>query len=916
MTLSYFTGEQHSENFEQIINLAEELGYSVRVYESKESNQFDFMQAVYRDTATIVDATIPDDLTLSTVYPLLTAHVNILDHILVFSEKQYEDGTQILPLNICPQRSMSWYDKELLGLDFLGWLGKQLEDLRDHQYYERIEIESVENLIDYKYPMERIMSDSLELHKPKKGFKKRVMMSYRNAYSHEVEIWRRNEENKGDIEVKILPPGSLCDDYEVLTPMRKWMIAGIIENHIRSVDEVWVYYTDDYANSWWTLVDVMMVAYINHDRAEEDKVKIKVYDAVKKRFMVGSENGYPAFLHILLTDFQHQMVARLLSNTSPNTYEDFYLASLCVRFLEPQYQEIASLILNTRPGKMDYTAPRTVRDLKKLAWKLFFTTKKKRKLLFEQLRPIIELSVPGNLPFEERDQMVNDLLAMYSDPRDIMAYTKDDVFKETFWNNISCQTDYFTPAYKDGAIDVDAFIDTPMRELTQFNDEILRPAVRDDKAIMLKGQRYYVREGKTRYFWVPTHNGVPSVEDASGIKIAQTYYWQPLVIIRYCKKDSSKAEFISSKLKELGITCVIDCAPKKCEYEGYINSQQSSFGNYKLVIYLLSADNADSIRTNKEIEYAIKIGKPLITIITDETPLPRQLQLWIGINYLGWNDERDIFEKIKQTVNYYLDDVPKTKFPCIRSEEEIDTEIKRLDMYQPQKNDCKIFISYRRETGEAIARNILLKLESLGYDNIFLDYTSIRNGSFNIQIIDSIYSCNDFLLILSSNAMDRCKEKGDWVAREIHTALINKKNIIPITTVQDFDWSSIQLPTKLNDIKNRDIHQYLGNEYFDACIDMLSKKLKTIPTNNASCTEKFIQSSQELFYYKITVDKKCRLIIDDKEIQELEASKITKIPLPKGKYIRKVVDFEKEENFKVDVLVMDGEEAEIIRLSN
>ena len=91
-TLSYFTGEQHSENFEQIIQLSEELGYSTRVYESKESNQFDFLQAVYRDTAIIVDATIPDDISLSTVYTLLTAHVNVLDHILVFSDKKYKDG--------------------------------------------------------------------------------------------------------------------------------------------------------------------------------------------------------------------------------------------------------------------------------------------------------------------------------------------------------------------------------------------------------------------------------------------------------------------------------------------------------------------------------------------------------------------------------------------------------------------------------------------------------------------------------------------------------------------------------------------------------------------------------------------------------------------------------------------------------
>lgn len=97
MTLSYFTGEQHSENFEQIIHLAEKLGYSVRVYESKESNQFDFIQAVYRDTATIVDGTVPDDLTLSTVYPLLTAHVNILDHILVLATSTTRMGQKSCP---------------------------------------------------------------------------------------------------------------------------------------------------------------------------------------------------------------------------------------------------------------------------------------------------------------------------------------------------------------------------------------------------------------------------------------------------------------------------------------------------------------------------------------------------------------------------------------------------------------------------------------------------------------------------------------------------------------------------------------------------------------------------------------------------------------------------------------------------
>ena len=486
MKLSYFTGEQHSENFEQIIHLAEDLGYSVRVYESKESSQFDFLHAVYRDTATIVDATIPDDLTLSTIYPLLTAHVNILDHILVFSDKQYEDGSHILPLNITPQRMRTGKDKDLLV-----WLRAQLEDLKEHQYYDRFEIESIEKLTDYKLPMEKVMSASLELHKPKKDDKKRVMISYRNSCSKEVELFRKREEAKGEVEIKVLPPGSLCDDYEAHTPMRRWMLVGLLEDHIRSVNEVWVYYNGIYTNSWWTLAEMVMVAYINHDRAEKDKVKVKVYDAGKKRFLEENEDSYPAYLHVQLSDSQHQKLARYLSNTRPDT-------------MGPEMQQ-------------------QIDGLKRMARVMRFMTKKKRAFFAEQMRPMIEQGVPSDLPQEDRDKMVNDLLAMYSDPKAIMAYANDAVFKDEFWSNISYQTERVTAAFKDGTIDVDTFMDTPMQELTKLKDKNLRTAAASNSQIKLKGKKYHVAEGKKRYLWLATRMGMPTVKDAPGIEIVQTY---------------------------------------------------------------------------------------------------------------------------------------------------------------------------------------------------------------------------------------------------------------------------------------------------------------------------------------------------------------------------------------------------------
>lgn len=488
MTLSYFTGEQNSESFEQIIDLAKELGYSVRVYESKDANQFDFLQAAYRDTAIIVDATIPDDLTLSTVYPLLTAHINILDHILVFSDKQYKDGSQILPLNITPQRVRTDEDKDLLA-----WLRAHLEYLKEHgvEYYDRFEIESIEKRADYKLSMEKAMSASLELHKPKKGDKKRVMISYRNSCCKEVELFRKREEAKDKVEIKMLPPGSLCDDYEAHTPMRRWMLAGLLEDHIRSVDEVWVYFNDIYTNSWWTLAEMVMVAYINHDRAEKDKVKVRVYDTGKKRFIEENENGYPAYLHIRLTNSQHHKLARYLSNTRPDTMGPEIL----------------------RQGAR----------LKKLAWVMRFMTKKKRILFVEQMRPIIEQGVPSDLPKEDSDKMVNNLLAMYSDPKAIIAYTNDVVFKDEFWNNISYQTEYVTAAFKDGTIDVDTFIETPMQELTKLKDKNLRAAADSNSQIMMKGKKYYVGKGKKRFLWLATLMGMPTVKDAPGIEIVQTY---------------------------------------------------------------------------------------------------------------------------------------------------------------------------------------------------------------------------------------------------------------------------------------------------------------------------------------------------------------------------------------------------------
>lgn len=73
-----------------------------------------------------------------------------------------------------------------------------------------------------------------------------------------------------------------------------------------------------------------------------------------------------------------------------------------------------------------------------------------------------------------------------------------------------------------------------------------------------------------------------------------------------------------------------------------------------------------------------------------------------------------------------------------------------------------VFISYRRDGGDTMARLLYDRLKADGYAP-FLDIEQMRSGKFNEQLYDRIAECEDFLMILSPGALDRCKNEDDWV---------------------------------------------------------------------------------------------------------------------------------------------------------
>lgn len=137
----------------------------------------------------------------------------------------------------------------------------------------------------------------------------------------------------------------------------------------------------------------------------------------------------------------------------------------------------------------------------------------------------------------------------------------------------------------------------------------------------------------------------------------------------------------------------------------------------------------------------------------------------------------------------------------------------------------QIFISYRRGSGIYMAKNIATYLKSKGYE-VFFDYESVKNGVFDQQIFTAIENSEDFILILTENALDDCANANDWVKTEILHAKKYNKNIILATDAERFKSYPSTLPDEIDFIKKIDwtpIHPKL----FEGSMALLSKRLKS-----------------------------------------------------------------------------------------
>lgn len=415
-----------------------------------------------------------------------------------------------------------------------------------------------------------------------------------------------------------------------------------------------------------------------------------------------------------------------------------------------------------------------------------------------------------------------------------------------------------------------------------------------------------------------------------------------LAYISYSRQDEKWAKFIQSKLEHYNIPKSISAFTERtnlrpifCGFNDltaglFANDIFSALNSSKYLIVICSPSSARSNWVGKEIQQFIVSGRfnSIIPVIVEGKPcsnsreecLPPELlnlPIW-QINFQKCGNKAGITRIAARILDVNFDELWKKQqhanlLGFLRQtykkliENLLPTNQDYIENYIPKQDQTQIFISYRRDDGQGAARSVQQALMRM-YDgkSVFFDFTSIEDGKFNLQIIDAIYSCTDFILVLSPKVMKKCTKRSDWVALEIRTAIKYNKHIVPINIDNKFSGFPKRFPKDLGKLKYEQQLEFQMGTYFSASVEKLIKRLNSIPSVNTETAapqmpcdyEQIILTSMESlinkavanvgkkdFIYKIRTNKRCILFIDEVERCGIDSGSLMKISLERGQYL-------------------------------
>ena len=153
-------------------------------------------------------------------------------------------------------------------------------------------------------------------------------------------------------------------------------------------------------------------------------------------------------------------------------------------------------------------------------------------------------------------------------------------------------------------------------------------------------------------------------------------------------------------------------------------------------------------------------------------------------------------------------------------------EVSLTDDCSSLEKSLDVFISYRRSNGSQLASLLKVHLEIRNL-SVFLDVDRLEAGKFDNNLLQSIRSARNFVLVLTPGALDRCMgddDQRDWIHKEVACALNSDCNIIPV--FDNFVMPEADtLPSTMRALCSYNGVKWI-HDYQDACVDKIDRFIR------------------------------------------------------------------------------------------
>ncbi len=176
-----------------------------------------------------------------------------------------------------------------------------------------------------------------------------------------------------------------------------------------------------------------------------------------------------------------------------------------------------------------------------------------------------------------------------------------------------------------------------------------------------------------------------------------------------------------------------------------------------------------------------------------------------------------------------------------------------------------VFISYRRENGIYIARNLQQALTLMGV-KVFFDMEELMDGRFNEKLYDAIAQSRNAIFLMTAGALDRCSNSGDWVRAELERIVELGVNLVPVApTGVDVSFPD-SLPSSLQQMRHIEVSELNLGKLFNESVNKIAARLKGVTVID----HEERSEAEEVFLSRARRFKVNDGVIDNEEREELD----------------------------------------------